>query len=178
LLLRPEKKSSSRLSGGCAAANLLVLNSEFVVMPGVMCSCLAGSRTWKGYSAILVAAIISPPGSMNSLLEVLPVRRHGSSDVPTPKVQPLSTTVDGMVPSMMPRRSMSSLSPMTYHLGDGGSSCVFARIWRDAWRFANLRAHRCAILLAMSVGTVGSTSMVGLNVTVGLGGVLFLCSST
>jgi len=154
-------------------------------MPGVICSCFTGSRTWKGYSAILVAAIISPPGSMNSLLEVLPVRWHGSSAVPTPKVQPLSTTVDGMVPSVMPRRSMSSSSPMTYRRGDGGSSCMFAMVscvlacfWSDAWQFANQHAHRCANLLAISVGTVGTTLMVGLNVTVGLGGILFSCSST
>ena len=67
---------------------------------------------------------------------------------------------------------------MTYRLGDGVSTCGFDRIWRDAWRFANLRAHRCAILLVMSVGIVGVTLMVGLNVTVDLGRVLFSCSST
>jgi len=50
---------------------------------------------------------------------------------------------------------------------------MLARFWHDAWQFANRRAHRCAILLAISVGTVGLTSMVGLNVTVGLGGVYF-----
>ena len=163
-------------------------------MPGVMWSCLAGSRTLNGYSAISVAAMISPPGSRNSLSEVMPVRRLGSSDVPTPEVQPLSATVDGIVPSMIPRRSASSSLPMTYRRVAGGGSyafaifscvlariwlsCVLVRIWRDAWRFANRRAHRCAILCAYSWGTVGAISIVVLNFTVDLRVVLGSCSST
>ncbi len=50
---------------------------------------------------------------------------------------------------------------------------MLARFWHDAWQFANRRAHLCAILLAISMGTVGSTLIVGLNVTVGLGGGYF-----
>jgi len=57
-------------------------------------------------------------------------------------------------------------------------ACVLVRIWREAWRFANLRAHRWAILLDMSVGTVRSTVMMGLKLTVGLVVGVISCSST
>ncbi len=72
--------------------------------------------------------VITHDGSRNSLSEVMPVRRLGSSDVPTPEVQPLSATIDGMVPSMIPRRSASSSLPMTYRRGAGGGSCAFAMV--------------------------------------------------
>ncbi len=66
------------------------------MMPGVMCSSCAGSCTLKGYSATLVAFFISLPGRINLLWDAQPVRGHGSSSVPTPKVQALSATVDDM----------------------------------------------------------------------------------
>jgi hypothetical protein len=130
--------------------------------------------------------MISPPGSRNSLSEVMPVRRLGSSDVPTPEVQPLSATVDGMVPSMIPRLSASSSLPMTYRrvLAGGGSyafaifSAVRACCCCADLRLASLRVHRCAILFAYSWGTVGAISMVVLNCTVDLRVVLGSCSST
>ena len=122
---------------------------------------------------------------MNSLLDLLPVRLHGSSAVPTPDVQPLSTTVDGMVPLVIPWRRMASSLPMMYLFVEEGISCEFAvmldtlaRCWRPASRLAILHAHRRMILLAISLLTVGLISMLGLNVTVGFLVVLVSCSST
>jgi hypothetical protein len=97
-----------------------------LVTLGVMCSSCAGALTLNGYSAILVALTISLPGRTNFFLDAHPVHRHGLSDVPTPKVHPLSTTVEGMVPFSMPRRSRSSSSPMTYCREVGALSLMFA----------------------------------------------------
>ncbi len=74
-------------------------------------SSLAGFRTLKGYSAISVAWIIAPLGSMNCLSDGSPVLWLGLSSVPTPDVVPLSAIVDGIVPSIIPRRSSSSSTP-------------------------------------------------------------------
>jgi hypothetical protein len=75
---------------------------------------------------------------------------------------------------------------MTYRRGAGGSSCAFATVSAvlarcsccNDLRLASLRVHRCAILFAISGGTVGAISMVGLNFTVDLRVVLGSCSST
>ena len=62
-----------------------------------------------------------------------------------------------------------------YRRGAGGSSCAFvivsavrARCCCNDLLLASLRVHRCAILFAISGGTVGAISMVVLNFTVEL----------
>ena len=76
-------------------------------MPGVICTSEAGARRVNGYVAIFDAASACPPGRMNTLFDATPVRFHGSSSVPTLDVQPLSITVDGIVPFMIPHRILS-----------------------------------------------------------------------
>ncbi len=146
---------------------MLVLRSEFLAMPGVMCSSCAGSRTLKGYSATLVACFISPPGRINLLWDAWPVRGHGSSLVPTPEVQALSATVDGMEPSSMPLRRMSSSTPMMYCLVWGRLVAMLAivSVLLDSRCLLLRRAHRWAILLAVAGGIVGWMSMWSLNST-------------
>ena len=65
-------------------------------MLGVMWSSLVGLRTSNGYSVILVAGTMLPPGRMNFLREGFPVRLQGSLEVQIPEVAPLSAAVDGM----------------------------------------------------------------------------------
>ncbi len=103
-----------------------MLNNEFLVMLGVMCSSCAGALTLNGYSAILVALTILPPGRTNFFLDARPVRQHGLFNLLTPEVHPLSTTVEGMAPFSKPRQSRSSSSPMTYHREVGALSLMFA----------------------------------------------------
>ncbi len=119
------------------------------MMPGVMCSFCAGSRTLKGYSATLVACFISPPGMINLLWDARLVRGHGSSLVPTPKVQALSATVDGMEPSSMPLHKILSSTPMMYCLVWGRLVAMLAivSVLLDSRRLLMQRAHRWAILL-------------------------------
>ena len=95
-----------------------------------MWSSLAGFRTLKGYSAISVAWITSPLGSMNRLLDGSPVRWLGSSSVPTPDVAPLSAIVDGIVLSIIPWRSSSLSTPSMYFLSAWGIvvSTVLAKL--------------------------------------------------
>jgi hypothetical protein len=128
-----------------------------LVMPGVMCSSCTGSRTLKGYSATSVACFISPPGRINLLWDARPVRGHGLSLVPTPKVQPLSATVDVMEPSFMPLRKMSSSTPMMYCLGWGRLVVMLAivSVLLDSCCLLIRHAHRWAILLAVVGGIVG-----------------------
>ena len=76
-------------------------------MPGVICTSDAGARRLNGYMAILDAASACPPGRMKTLFDATPVRLHGSFSVPTLDVQPLSITVDGIVPFMIPHRILS-----------------------------------------------------------------------
>ena len=71
-------------------------------MPGVMCISDAGARTVNGYVAISVDATVCPPGRMNTLLDGMPVRGHGSSFVPTVDDAPLSATADGIDPFSTP----------------------------------------------------------------------------
>ena len=69
-------------------------------MPGVMCISDAGARTVNGYVAISVDATVCPPGRMNILLYVLPVRGHGLFFVLTLDDAPLSATADGLIRSV------------------------------------------------------------------------------
>ena len=71
-------------------------------MPGVMCISDAGARTVKEYVAISVDATVCPHGRMNTLLDGLPVRGHGSSLVPTLDDAPLSATADSIDPFSTP----------------------------------------------------------------------------
>ena len=77
-------------------------------MPGVMCTSDAGARSLKGYVAISDAVSTCPPGRMKTLFDATPVCLHGSFDALTLDVQPLSITVDGMVPFIIPHRTLSS----------------------------------------------------------------------
>ena len=137
------------------------------MMPGLMCSSCAGSCTLKGYSATSVACFISPPGRTNLLWDARPVRGHGSSLVPTPKVQALSATADGMGPSSMPLHRMLSSTPMMYCLGWGRLVVVLAIVsgLLDSRCLLIQRAHCWAILLAVAGGIVGWMSMWSLNST-------------
>ena len=136
-------------------------------MPDVMCSSCAGSRTLKGYSATLVACLISLPGRTNLLWEAWPVRGHGSSLVPTPKVQALSATVDGMEPSSMPLRMMSSPKLMMCCFGWGRLVVMLNNVLGllDSCHLLIWRVHRWAILVAVAGGIVGRISMWSLNST-------------
>ena len=77
-------------------------------MPGVICTSEAGARRVNGYVAISDAASTCPPGRIKTLFDATPVRLHGSFSVPTLDVHPLSITVDGIVPFMIPQRILSS----------------------------------------------------------------------
>ena len=79
------------------------------MMPGVICTLDAGAQRLKGYVAILDAASACLPGRMKTLLDATPVLLHGLSSVPTLDVHPLSITVDGIVPFMMPQCILSLL---------------------------------------------------------------------
>jgi hypothetical protein len=146
---------------------LLVLRSEFSVMPGVMCSSCAGSCTLKGYSATSVACFISLPGRINLLWDARPVRGHESSSVPTLKVQALSATVDGMEPSSMPLCRMLSSTPMMYCLVWGRLVAMLATmsVLLDSPHLLMRHAYCWAILLAVAGGIVGWMSMWLLNST-------------
>ena len=137
------------------------------MMPGLMCSSCAGSCTLKGYSATSVACFISPPGRINLLWDARPVRGHGSFLVPTPKVQALSATVDGMEPSSMPLRRMLSLTLMMYYMVWGRLVAMLAivLVLLDSRRLLMRCAHRWVILLAVAGGIVGWMSMWSLNST-------------
>ena len=98
-----------------------------------MWSLLAGALTLNGYSAFSVAWITLPLGRMNCLSDGSPVRWLGSSLVPTPDIVPLSAivVVDGIVPSIISRRSSSSSIPIMYRLfswGSVSSTVLLARI--------------------------------------------------
>jgi hypothetical protein len=94
------------------------------------------------------------------------VRGHGSSLVPTPEVQALSATIDGMEPSSVPLRRMSS-ALMMYCLGWGRLVVVLAIVLGlfDFCRLLIRHTHRWAILLAVAGGIVGWISMWSLNST-------------
>ncbi len=95
-------------------------------MPGVMWSSFAGALTLNGYSAFSVAWITLQLGRMNHLSDGSLVRWLGLSLVPTPDVAPLSAIVDGIVSSIIPRRSSSSSTPIMYclFLGEFVLYCV------------------------------------------------------
>jgi hypothetical protein len=108
---------------------------------------LACFRTLKGYSAISVAWITAPLGSMNHLSDGSLVRWLGLSLVSTPDVAPLSAMVDGIVPSIIPWRSSSSSTPSMYFRSAWGIvvSTVLAKIPFPC-RHSNLLFHLSAIL--------------------------------
>ena len=131
-----------------------------------MWSLLAGALTLNGYSAFSVAWITSPLGRMNRLSDGSPVRWLGLSLVPTPDVAPLSAIVDGIVPSIIPRRSSSSSTPIMYCIFTWGSvsSTVLARL-PFSRRRSNLPFHFLAILFRLRVSVTGVKLPVSLNVT-------------
>ncbi len=110
---------------------------------------------------------ISLPGRINLLWDAQSVHRHGSSLVPTPKVQALSATVDGMEPSSMPLRRISSLMPMMYCLVWGRLVAMLAivLVLLNSCCLLVWHAHCWAILLAVAGGIVGQMSMWLLNST-------------
>ena len=131
-------------------------------MPGVMWSSHAGSCTLKGYSTPSFACFILPLRRTNCLLEVWPVCQHMSSAVPTPEVQALSATVEGIELSSMPlwRRLLST--PRTYWRRGGQMTVALATVFGlhevAAWRSLCLLIHHVhcwVILLAISGGSVG-----------------------
>ena len=154
-----------------ASAYFAVLSNEFSLIPGVMCSSLAGRRTSNGYSAISFAGMTSPFGSMNSLVDGLPVRLLGSSSVPMLDVAPLSATVDAMVPFLIASRISSSFMPITCIV-------VAVRVFSPvllhcsfSLRFRTIRSQRALILFLVAAGVDGEISIVVLNFT------CFVCCS-
>jgi hypothetical protein len=87
---------------------LLVLMSEFSLMPGVMWMSLAGDCTLYGSLAMSVAAWVEPSGSWNILSYFCPVGWKWSFVIPTFEDAPLLTIADGIVPFITPSFSFGS----------------------------------------------------------------------
>jgi hypothetical protein len=128
----------------------------------MMWSSYTGSHTLKGYSAISVASFISPPRRTNHLLETRLVCQHVLSTVPTPEVQALSATVEGIEPSSMPLQMRTLLMPRTYWCGGGRMSVALATVSglhevaaRQSLCLLIRRVYRWVILLVISGGIVG-----------------------
>jgi hypothetical protein len=90
----------------------------------------------------------------------------GSSLVPTPDVAPLAAIVDGIVPSIIPRRSSLSSTPIMYCLFTWGSvsSTVLARLPFSCHR-SNLPFHILAIFFRLRVSVTSVKLPVSLHVT-------------
>ena len=67
-----------------------------------MSTVLAGVRTLRSSSAWVVAVVVAPMGSMNVLVDWMSEYMNGSWRVPAVDVAPVSLTVDGMEPLMIP----------------------------------------------------------------------------
>jgi hypothetical protein len=132
-------------------------------MPGVMWSSHAGSCTLKGYSTPSFACFILPLRRTNCLLEVWPVCQHMSSAVPTPEVQALSATVEGIELSSMLLWRRLSLTPRMFWHGGGRLLSVALATVSGLHEVATRRSccllirhiHHCVILLTISGGIVG-----------------------